>query len=136
MKTEYINRYKDKFTFTLQDDGNVLWEGEFKYCRFGMPNDYTRAYSQYLKDNAHVSSLMSLNQFKQVVHEYDDETSKYIYDKYVRMVDSLKDEISMVDPSGGPYISSGMPLSSFGFKDLIVKEFKVDEKGYLIITEK
>lgn len=136
MKTEYINRYKDKFTFTLQDDGNVLWEGNFEYCRFGMPNDYTRAYSQYLKDNAHVSSLMSLNQFKQVVHEYDDETSKYIYDKYVRMVDCLKDEISMVDPSGGCYISSGMSLDFLGFKGLIVKEFKVDEKGYLIITEK
>jgi len=36
---EYINRYGDVFTFTKQEDGNVLWEGNFKYCRFGMPNN-------------------------------------------------------------------------------------------------
>ena len=32
---EYTNRYGDIYTFTKQDDGNVLWEGEFKHCRFG-----------------------------------------------------------------------------------------------------
>ncbi len=136
MKNTYKNRYGDIFTFTLQDDGNVLWEGNFKYCRFGMPNDYTKAYNQYVNDNKHVQSLMSFNQFKDVVHEYDDETHQYIYDKYVRMVESIKDKISMVDPSGGPYISVGMPLSSFGFKDLKVKDFEIKENGYLIITDK
>jgi hypothetical protein len=136
MKRTYKNRYGDIFTFTLQEDGNVLWEGNFKYCRFGMPNDYTKAYNQYVNDNKHVQSLMSFNQFKDVVHEYDDETHQYIYDKYVRMVESIKDKISMIDPSGGPYISVGMPLSSFGFKDLKVKDFEIKENGYLIITEK
>ena len=136
MKTTYKNRYGDIFTFTLQEDGNVLWDGNFKYCRFGMPNDYTKAYNQYVNDNKHVQSLMSFNQFKDVVHEYDDETHQYIYDKYVRMVESIKDKISMIDPSGGPYISVGMPLSSFGFKNLKVKDFEIKENGYLIITEK
>jgi hypothetical protein len=136
MKRTYKNRYGDIFTFTLQDDGNVLWDGNFKYCRFGMPNDYTKAYNQYVNDNKHVQSLMSFNQFKDVVHEYDDETHQYIYDKYVRMVESIKDKISMIDPSGGPYISVGMPLSSFGFKDLKVKDFETKENGYLIITDK
>jgi hypothetical protein len=136
MKRTYKNRYGDIFTFTLQDDGNVLWDGNFKYCRFGMPNDYTKAYNQYVNDNKHVQSLMSFNQFKDVVHEYDDETHQYIYDKYVRMVESIKDKISMIDPSGGPYISVGMPLSSFGFKNLKVKDFETKENGYLIITEK
>ena len=136
MKTTYKNRYGDIFTFTLQDDNNVLWDGNFKYCRFGMPNDYTKAYNQYVNDNKHVQSLMSFNQFKDVVHEYDDETHQYIYDKYVRMVESIKDKISMIDPSGGPYISVGMPLSSFGFKDLKVKDFETKENGYLIITDK
>jgi hypothetical protein len=136
MKTTYKNRYGDIFTFTLQDDGNVLWEGNFKYCRFGMPNDYTKAYNQYVNDNKHVQSLMSFNQFKDVVHEYDDETHQYIYDKYVRMVESIKDKISMIDPSGGPYISVGMSLSPFGFKDLKVKDFETKENGYLIITDK
>jgi len=136
MKNTYKNRYGDIFTFTLQDDNNVLWDGNFKYCRFGMPNDYTKAYNQYVNDNKHVQSLMSFNQFKDVVHEYDDETHQYIYDKYVRMVESIKDKISMIDPSGGPYISVGMPLSSFGFKDLKVKDFEIKENGYLIITDK
>jgi hypothetical protein len=136
MKRTYKNRYGDIFTFTLQEDGNVLWDGNFKYCRFGMPNDYTKAYNQYVNDNKHVQSLMSFNQFKNVVHEYDDETHQYIYDKYVRMVESIKDKISMIDPSGGPYISVGMPLSSFGFKDLKVKDFETKENGYLIITDK
>ena len=136
MKNTYKNRYGDIFTFTLQDDGNVLWEGNFEWCRTGMPNDYTKAYNQYVNDNKHVQSLMSFNQFKDVVHEYDDETHQYVYDKYVRMVESIKDKISMIDPSGGPYISVGMPLSSFGFKDLKVKDFEIKENGYLIITDK
>jgi hypothetical protein len=136
MKNTYKNRYGDIFTFTLQEESNVLWDGNFKYCRFGMPNDYTKAYNQYVNDNKHVQSLMSFNQFKDVVHEYDDETHQYVYDKYVRMVESIKDKISMIDPSGGPYISVGMPLSSFGFKNLKVKDFETKENGYLIITEK
>jgi hypothetical protein len=136
MKTTYKNRYGDIFTFTLQDDGNVLWDGNFKYCRFGMPNDYTKAYNQYLHDNKHNKDAMSFNQFKEEVHTYDDETHQYIYDKYVRMVESIKDKIDMVDSSGGPYISVGMPLSSFGFKDLKVKDFETKENGFLIITDK
>ena len=36
---EYKNRYGDVYTFTKQEDGNVLWEGEFKYCRFGYDKD-------------------------------------------------------------------------------------------------
>lgn len=31
----YKNRDGDEFTFTKQDDGNVLWEGDFKYSRYG-----------------------------------------------------------------------------------------------------
>jgi hypothetical protein len=136
MKKTYKNRYGEIFTFTLQDDGNVLWEGNFEYCRFGMPNDYTRAYKEYIDDNCNSDHCMSLKQFKEEVHRWDDETNKYVYDKYVRMVDSIKDKIDMVDTSGGPYISVGMSLSLFGFKDLKVKDFESKDNGYLIITEK
>jgi hypothetical protein len=136
MKKTYKNRYGEIFTFTLQDDGNVLWEGNFEYCRFGMPNDYTRAYKEYIDDNCNSDHCMSLKQFKEEVHRCDDETNKYVYDKYVRMVDSIKDKIDMVDTSGGPYISVGMSLSLFGFKDLKVKDFESKDNGYLIITEK
>ncbi len=32
---EYRNRYGETFTFTKQEDGNVLWEGPFEYVRMG-----------------------------------------------------------------------------------------------------
>ncbi len=31
----YRNRYGDEHTFTKQEDGNVLWEGDFEYIRAG-----------------------------------------------------------------------------------------------------
>ena len=136
MKNTYKNRYGDEYTFTRDENHDILWEGNFKYSRFGMPNDYTKAYEAYLKDNEHVQSLMPLQQFKQAVHEYDDETHQYVYDKYNRMVDSLTDEVDMIDPSGGPYITRGMSLDSFGFKKYVVKDFKRIDTGYKIITEK
>ena len=32
---EYKNRYGDVYTFTKQEDGNVLWEGPFDQVRSG-----------------------------------------------------------------------------------------------------
>jgi hypothetical protein len=52
------------------------------------------------------------------------------------MVESLRNKIDMVDPSGGPYISAGMSLSSFGFKNYVVKDFEYIDTGYKIIVEK
>jgi hypothetical protein len=130
---EYKNRYGDVFTFTEDDNQDILWEGDFKYCRFGMPNDYTRAYKAYCND---VNTPMSLEQFKKAVHEWDDETNKHHYPEYVKMVDCLKDEIDMVDPSGGCYISRGMSLKFLGFEDCIVEDFKRIPTGYKIIIKK
>jgi hypothetical protein len=131
--TTYKNRYGDVFTFTKDDNGDILWEGDFKYCRFGMPNDYTIAYTEYLIDG---NGELSFSDFKTEVHKYDDEKREYVYDKYNRMVESLVNEIDMIDPSGGPYISRGMPLDSFGFKKYVVKDFNRIDTGYKIITEK
>lgn len=131
---EYKNRYGDKFTFTEDDFHDILWEGNFEYCRFGMPNDYTRAYNAYCED---MGNLLTLEEFKNAVHKYDDIKNEYILSsKYTMMVDCLKDEIDMVDPSGGPYISRGSSLNSFGFKNYIVKDFEKIDTGYKIITEK
>ena len=47
---KYTNRYGDVYTFTKQEDGSVLWEGDFKHARFGYPNNCKRAYQQYCKD--------------------------------------------------------------------------------------
>lgn len=133
---EYKNRYGDVFTFTEDENHDVLWEGNFEFCRIGMPNDYTDAYNAYLKDNEHSQSLMTLNQFKDAVHNYDDETLKYDYPQYIKLVKSLDDEIEMVDPSGGPYLSRGMSLDSLGFKGYHIADFKPIETGMKIITEK
>ena len=133
MKNTYKNRYGDEFTFTIDENHDILWEGEFNWCRFGMPNDYTKAYEAYCND---VETPMSLEEFKKVVHHYDDETLTYDYPEYNRMVESLTNEIDMIDPSGGPYISRGMPMDSFGFKNYVVKDFKRIDTGYKIITEK
>jgi hypothetical protein len=32
---KFENRYGDIYTFTKQEDGNVLWEGDFLMSRFG-----------------------------------------------------------------------------------------------------
>ena len=34
----HTNRYGDQYKFTLQDNGNILWEGKFKLCRVGTMN--------------------------------------------------------------------------------------------------
>ena len=130
--TTYKNRYSDIFTFTEDDRQDILWEGNFEFCRVSYPNDYSKAYNAYVHDGGN----LSFNEFKKAVHEWDDETNRHYYPKYVVMVESLKDKIGMVDPSGGPYINIGMSLNSFGFKDYIVKDFQRIETGYKIITEK
>ena len=130
--TQYKNRYGDVFTFTKDENHDILWEGNFEWCRYGMPNDYTMAYAEYLREGGD----MELDEFKVAVHEWDDEKFQHKYPKYISMVASLNNEVDMVDPSGGPYISRGMSLGSFGFKDFKVKDFERIDKGYKIITEK
>ncbi|TXG86619.1 MAG: hypothetical protein E6R13_00135 [Spirochaetes bacterium] len=134
-KTTYNNRYGDVYTFTVDDDGNVLWEGSFEHHRIAWPNDYTEAYAKYLEDSKHIEQPMSLEQFKEVVHQYDDETSKYIYPDYVKLVGSDRSKISMVDPSGGPYIAVGMELRYVDVGNKKVKGFEWVKTGYKILLE-
>jgi hypothetical protein len=124
--TTYKNRYGDVFTFTEDDDNNILWEGDFEYCRIGYPNDYTKAYNAYVADGG----KLSFNEFKSVVHESDE------HNKYNRLVESFTHKIDMVDPSGGPYISAGMDLRHYGYTGYKVKQFEPIKNGYKIITNK
>ena len=136
-KVTYKNRYNNDYIFTLDSDGNILWEGDFTYCRYGCPNDYTKAYKQWLSDFPE-TEILPLEDFKSILHKYDDPHSCYVYDKYIRLVESLTNKIHMVDPQGGPYIASGfsMNLISNEFKGMVVKEFKPIPTGYKIIIEK
>jgi hypothetical protein len=123
---KYTNRYGDKFLYTLQEDGNIMWTGKFEHCRFGMPNDYSKAW-EYFNE---VYGGLSFEDFKKDVHSYDEEKEAYVFPDVVPLITSKTDEISMVDPSGGPYLTSGMKLM-----EKTIKEFKYTENGYLIITE-
>ena len=128
----FTNRYGDKFIFILNEDGNIQWNGKFEYCRYGFPNDYTKAYKAYLT----FGGDMILEDFKKEVHRsIYDENDNYvgpcdIARVYGPMVESKKDVIDMVDPSGGPYLTAGMKIMG-----KVIKEFKPNEEGYLIITK-
>ena len=128
MKTEtYKNRYNDEFTFTELENGNIQWSGNFQYCRFSWPNDYLPAYKAYTS----VGGLMGIEEFKEDIHRYDDNhnpsDTALVYGKLLK---SKKHIIDMVDPSGGPYLKSGM--KQFG---QVIKEFKPNKNGYEIVTE-
>jgi hypothetical protein len=127
-KETMTNRYGDSFVFTLLEDRNIQWEGNFEYCRFGWPNDYTQAFFEYVRDTG---GGINLEQFKELVHEYDDEKGAYVIDrKYRELITSRTGVINMVDPSGGPYLKEGMEIMG-----KTIKEFKPNKEGYLIITK-
>lgn len=130
MKTHTItNRYGDEFTLTLQEDGTILWEGNFEYCRFGYPNDYTKAFFEYTRDTG---GGISLEQFRELVHAYDDEKESYVLEdrKYAELVTSNTAIINMVDPSGGPYLTTDMKVEQLSPKK--VYRFESVDKGWKI----
>jgi len=142
-KIEITNRYKDKFTFSKTEDGNILFEGEFKWMRCSWPNVYTEAYEAYCSD-VDTDERMTMGEFKEEVHKaiYDSE-GKYVSMsptsvKYAKLVYSDKNKIDMVDPSGGPYMHSGHDMGMFdkSFKGMIIEEFKPVDGNYLIIIKK
>jgi hypothetical protein len=126
---EYKNRYNDVYSFTKDDDNNVLWEGDFRWCRMAWPNDYGPAYEQYLKDEP---NPMSFEDFQDAVH-------KEGLEKYQTLVKSDLTRIHMVDPSGGPYLTEGMHLGKWlgeEFQNLIIDGFESIDTGFKIITKK
>jgi hypothetical protein len=109
--------------------------GHSPYYRIGYPNVYDKAYQAYLEDNAkHLTSLMSLKNFKEEVHNYSSNTAMR---PYVELVYSDENTIDMVDPSGGPYIGSGANMGRYSeeFEGMIVKEFERIDTGYKIIIK-
>jgi hypothetical protein len=132
------NRYNDQYTFTLDEEDNILWKGPFKHCRFSWPNDYTEAYNKYVEDNCDSSELMTLGEFKSAIHERDEHGYTDFAEKYMIYIRPDRSNINMVDPSGGPYISVGMDMGYIDeeFNGMIVKGFKVIETGYKILIKK
>lgn len=127
---KYKNRYGDVYTFEQLDNGNVQWSGNFEYCRYGFPNDYSLAWEVFQEEYGG----MSYEDFKKNVHAYDEEKEQYVFPDLVPLISSKKDIINMVDPSGGPFITEGMNLKEFGVKG-VVKEFIANGDGYEIVVE-
>jgi hypothetical protein len=130
---EYKNRHGDVFTFSEDENRDILWQGNFLFCRIGMPNDYKKAYTAYRNK---ATNPMEFEKFKTEVHTWDDKKQKHKYPQYVKLVESLQNEIDMVDPSGGPYISRGMSMESFGFNRSIVADIVPIDTGYKLIIKK
>lgn len=142
---KYTNRYGDKYTFTKQENGTVLWEGSFEHCRIGWPNNYKKAYQQYCKDvGSKGEHPMFIDTFKEEVHRsIYNENEEYvgpsqIAEKYGKLVTSDTDTINMVDPSGGPYLSThtnlGKMFGSEELKGLCISGFERIETGYKLHT--
>lgn len=135
----FINRYRDRFRFELDSDGNVLWTGEFNHCRYGHPNDYTEAYSKYVEDDCDSSSVMTVGEFKTAVHESNDHGYTDFARKYMHYVKSDTSVIDMVDPSGGPYVSRETDLGYVAdeLKGMKPERFeRIDDNTWKIITKK
>ncbi len=119
----YGNRYRDNITFEHTGDEVIMTGGS--WFRYGLSNDYSVAYAAYIDDGG----TEPIEVFEKLVHQYDDEAKSYteLAKKYQSKVFSSK-EISMVDPSGGPYISLGDNLKKFWpkgeYQDLIVKSIE------------
>jgi len=128
---EYKNRYGDVFTFEQLENGNIQWSGNFEYCRFGMPNDYSKAWEVFKEEYGG----LDYEEFVGAIHTYDEETNSYVFADLLPLVESKKDVINMVDPSGGPFINGGMDMKLFDLKG-IVKEFISNEDGYEIVIKK
>jgi hypothetical protein len=133
IKVEYKNRYGEVFSFVEQEDGNIQWGGDFKYCRIGWPNNYSEAWKKFQEDYGG----LSFEDFKENVHAYDEEKNAYVFPELIKLVKSDTNRISMVDPSGGPYITEGMDMGLFSkvFKAKKVKDFIPNKEGYLIVVE-
>jgi hypothetical protein len=71
---------------------------------------------------------MPLIEFKKKVHEWDEEAKDYVMgSRFISLVTSDMSKIDMVDPSGGPYICTGME-----WMGKIIVGIKPQDGGYLL----
>lgn len=132
MKVVYNNRYRVPITFERTGKKRVKMSNYGEWYRCGWPNVYDKAYEAYIEDCAktYPEKVLSWEEFKKEVLNYE---NKEIF-AYAKLIYSDEKTINMFDPSGGPYLYSGLDLDTF-FKSgepLIIKKFVV-KKGYTMI---
>ena len=135
--SEYVNRYGDKFTFEYNEKGNIQWSGNFQHCRFGAANVYDDAYNEYKRDGGTLSMKEFINEVHDIIRDENGDyvSPSHIGQSYGELVYSDWNTITMVDPSGGPYIALDMDMKLFGMKGKM-NGFIHRDYGYEIITNK
>jgi hypothetical protein len=130
---DYKNRYGDVYNFIKDSDGNIIWTGKFEYVRTGYPNKYDKAYEQYLEDSGNLGFEDFITELLEYFHEKDHPMRKYVI-----LIESVKDKIDFIDPSGGPFIGVGANMGRFSetFEDMIVEDIIEVEDGYKLIIKK
>lgn len=135
MKTvTYKNRYNDKIIFTQINSHTIEMIGG-EYIRHGYSNDYDKAYEAFHNDFPK-TEMLSKEDFIQELFKYNSDTGEYKnpeWSKYRILVTSTE-EIDMIDPSGGPYLTIGTDMSKFGLEGKI-KAFTVVNNKYFINIE-
>jgi hypothetical protein len=138
IKQTYVNRYRDQIVFEQEGDTILMSGYNPEYCRYGFPNIYTEAYEAYCSVVYEVpdGQPMSLDKFKEVVHEWRDGTN-WIMKLFGPLIKSDTDTIDMFDPSGGPYMSVGTDMSHFGGGlEGVVTGIKMSEKSVVLTVKK
>lgn len=138
IKQTYVNRYRDQIVFEQNEDTIVMSGYNPEYCRYGFPNVYTEAYQAYCDVIYEQPDgiPMSLDRFKEVVHDYREGTN-WIMKLFGPLVSSDLETIDMFDPSGGPYMSVGTDMSRFGGGlEGVVTAIKIVEDKVLLTVKK
>lgn len=111
-------------TFERTGKKRVKMSNYGDWYRCGWPNVYDKAYEAYVTDCAktYPEKVLSWEEFKKEVHNYENKPML----EYSKLVYSDTDTIDMMDPSGGPYLTTGTDLDQF-FRvgePLIIKKFE------------
>ena len=74
---EYTNRYGDVFTFTKQEDGNVLWEGNFEHMRAG-ENFIDPSGGPFISEGQMLSHFLYDTDFNLIVESFEPVKDGYL----------------------------------------------------------
>ena len=74
---KYENRYGDVYTFTKQEDGNVLWEGKFERIRAG-DNYIDPPGGPFLKAGQMLSHIIWFDEFNIIIESFERVDTGYI----------------------------------------------------------
>ena len=142
MKHTYYNRHRDAIEFELRDENTVTMKGG-KWMRYGWPNNYDRAYVAYrqkvttleepdydlLVEDILENGLRPFTKAEFVeamqgnLHDYEEKKAVPALKELWKHVYSDTSTYDMVDPSGGPYLCTGMDLGELiGFPQSFVIE--------------